>query len=51
MDVQGMLGIDKCSHAAFFLRFGSDMQCQGGLAGGFRPVNLDDTSTGDAAYA
>ena len=46
-----MLGIDEGTAAAGFLRLGDDLQSQGGLAGGFRPVDLDDTPAWQTADA
>ena len=49
--VKRMFGIDKNAHTSHFLRFGNDMQRNGGFAGGFRPVYLDDAALGHAADA
>src|ERR1700754_631996 len=39
--IERVLGIDKGADAALLLGFGDAMQRQGGLAGGFRPGDLD----------
>ena len=44
-----MFGIDICAHAAGLLRFGDDMQRQGGFAGGLRAVDLDYAAARHAA--
>lgn len=49
--IQGVLRIDKCRFAALLLRFRDDMQSQGRLTGGFRPVDLYDPALRHAAHA
>jgi len=46
-----VLGIDERGDAAQALRFGDDVQRQRRLAGRFRPVDLADASTRQAADA
>ena len=46
-----MLGVHKGHLAALFLRLRQNVQRQRGLAGGFRPVDLDDAPLGHAADA
>ncbi|MPM97659.1 hypothetical protein SDC9_144836 [bioreactor metagenome] len=43
-----MLRVHKCRLAAFFLRLSHHMEGQSGLAGGFRPVNLNNAAPGNA---
>ncbi len=51
LDVQGVLGVDECGDASFFLGFGDDVQGQGRFARGLRTVDLDDAASGYAADA
>ena len=44
-----MLRVDECRLTAHFLRFRDDVEGDGGLTGGFRPVDLDDASARHAA--
>jgi len=44
-----MLGIDEGAGAAGLLRLGDAVQRERGLAGGFRPVDLDDPAAWQAA--
>src|SRR5512140_265958 len=46
-----MLGVDVSAHAAALLRFGNDLQCEGGFARGFGAVDLDHPAAGHAADA
>ena len=46
-----MLSVHKGHLAPLFLGLGQDMQGQGSLTGGFRTVDLDDASLGNAANA
>ena len=46
-----MFDIHKAADAAFPLRFGNDMETDGGLARAFRTIDLDDASLGNAADA
>ena len=46
-----MLGVDEGHLAPPLLGLGHNVQGQGGLAGGFRPVYLDDAALGHAADA
>ena len=46
-----MLCVDERRHAAGLLRLRDDMQRHGGLAGGFRAVDLDDAAARQAAHA
>ena len=45
-----MLGIYECDLTATFLRLCDNMQRQRRLTGGFRPVDLDNSALGHAAY-
>src|SRR5450759_3562992 len=47
--IERVLGVDEGADAALFLGLGDDMQGQGGLAGRFRPINLDDPAAREAA--
>ena len=49
--VKRMFSIDKNAHTSHFLRFGNDMQRNGGFAGGFRPVYFNYSSARNAADA
>ena len=49
--VERVLGIDEGADAALLLRFGQAMQRERGLAGGFRPVDLDHAAARQAADA
>ena len=49
--VERVLGVDEGADAALLLRFRHAMQRQRGLAGGFRPVNLDHAAARQAADA
>ena len=49
--IQRVLGVHKGHLAALFLRLRQNVQRQRGLAGGFRPVDLDDAPLGHAADA
>src|SRR5690348_8267671 len=46
-----MFGVDEGTGAAGFLRLGDDLERERGLAGAFRPVNLDDAAARQAADA
>jgi len=46
-----MLGIDEGADAAALLGLGNGLQRQRGLAGGLRPVDLDDPALGQPANA
>ena len=46
-----MLHVDVRGLTAVFLGGGHNVQGQGGFTGGLRPVNLHNTSSGDAADA
>ena len=48
---EGVLGVDEGHLAPPLLGLGHNVQGQGGLAGGFRPVYLDDAALGHAADA
>ena len=50
-EIERMLGVDEGRHAAALLRFGDDLQRQGGFAGGFRAVDLDHAAARHAADA
>ena len=49
--VERVLGVDEAANAAALLRLGDDMQRERGLAGGFRPVDLDDAAARQSANA
>ncbi len=49
--VERMLRVDEGAGAALLLRLRDRVQRQRGLAGGFRPVDLDDAAAGEAADA
>ena len=49
--VERVLGVDEAANAAALLRLGDDVQRERGLAGGFRPVDLDDAAARQAADA
>lgn len=49
--IQGVLGVHKGHLAAQLLGLGQNVQGQGGLTGGLRPVDLDDAPPGHAADA
>ena len=49
--IERMFGVDEGADAAVLLRFGDGVQRQRGLAGGFRPVDLDHTAARQAADA
>ena len=49
--VERVFGVDEGRHAAGLLRFGDDLQGDGGLTGGFRAEDLDDAAAREAAYA
>ncbi|MND38289.1 hypothetical protein D3C80_289910 [compost metagenome] len=49
--VQGVFGVDEGTGGAHLLGFGDDGEGQGGLAGGFGTVDLDDTAFRQAADA
>ena len=49
--IERVLGVDKGAGAAALLRLGDDMQRQRGLAGAFRPVNLDNAAARQPADA
>ena len=49
--IERVLGIDECTGTALPLRFRDHLQGQGGLAGGFGPVDLDDTAARQTADA
>src|SRR5215469_10803856 len=46
-----MLGIDEGTGAAGLLRLGDDLKRERGLAGAFRPINLDDAAARQTADA
>ena len=46
-----MFGVDECRQPAALLRVGNDMEHERGLAGRFRPENLNDTTARHAADA
>ena len=45
--VHGVLSVDKNGRSSGLLGLGHDMKGEGGLAGGFRPENLDDAAPGN----
>ncbi len=49
--VERVLGVDERRQAAVLLRLGNDLQGQRGLAGRFRPEDLDDATARQAADA
>ena len=49
--IERMFGIDEGADAAALLGFGDRLQRQRGLAGGFRPIDLDDAAPRQAADA
>ena len=49
--VERMLDVDEGGEAALSLALGDDAQAEGGLARGFRAVDLDDAAEGQAADA
>ena len=49
--IERVLGIDEGADAALLLRFGDGVQRERGLAGGFRPVDLDHAAARQAADA
>src|SRR5215469_1423941 len=49
--VERVLRIDEGRRAAAALHFRDDLQCEGGLAGGLRPEDLDDAAARQAADA
>ena len=49
--IQGMLGVDKGHLAAPLLSLGHHMEGQGGLTGGFRSIDLNDTAPGHTSDA
>ena len=49
--VKCVLHVDKRRVAAHFLAFGDAVERQGGLTGGFRPVDLDDAAARHTAHA
>ena len=49
--VERVLGVDEAADAAALLRLGDDVQRQRRLAGGLRPVDLDDAAARQAADA
>ena len=49
--IERVLGIDEGAHPARLLRFGDDLEGQGGLARALRPVDLDDAAARQAADA
>ena len=49
--VERVFGVDEGRQAAGFLRFGDDLQRQGGLARRLGPEDLDDAPARDAADA
>ena len=49
--VERVLGVDEGADAAVLLGLGDDVQGERGLAGGFRPVDLDDAAARQAADA
>ena len=50
-DVERVLGVDEGGDAAALLGLGDHVQGEGGLAGGLRPVDLDDAPAREAADA
>jgi hypothetical protein len=49
--VERVLDVDEGGEAALFLGLGDDAETEGGLAGGFRAVDLDDAALREAADA
>ncbi|MPM99003.1 hypothetical protein SDC9_146193 [bioreactor metagenome] len=49
--VERVLRVDERRSTAHALRFGNDMQGDGGFTGGFRPKYLDDSAAWNAANA
>ena len=49
--VEGVFGIDESGDAALFLRFGDDVDGEGGFTGGFGAVYFDDAAFWEAADA
>jgi len=49
--VERVLGVDERGGATLALHFGNDRERERGLAGGFRPVDLDDAPLRQAAHA
>ena len=49
--IQSVLHVDEGGVAPALLTLGDAVQSQGSLAGGFRPVDLDDSAPGQAADA
>ncbi len=49
--IERVLGVDEGTGGALFLGLGDHREGQGGLAGGFRTVDLDDPPLGQAADA
>src|ERR1019366_694524 len=49
--IEGVLDVNEGGEAALFLRLGDDAETEGGLAGRFRAVDLDDAALGQAADA
>ena len=47
--VEGVLDVDKCRHPALLLRFGDDLQRDGGFAGRFRAEDFADPAARKAA--
>ena len=51
LHVECVFGIDEGAGATQLLHLGNDLQCEGGLAGRLRPVDLDDAAARQAANA
>ncbi len=51
LGVEGVLGVDERRDAAALLGVGDGVEGEGGLAGGLRPVDLDDAAAREAADA
>jgi hypothetical protein len=49
--IERVFGVDDGAGAAFFLRFGDDLQRERGFTGAFRAVNFDDAPARQAADA
>jgi hypothetical protein len=43
LDIERVLGVDECCHAAAALAFGDGVQCQCGFAARLRAVDFDDS--------
>ena len=49
--VKGVLGVDESHDTTHGLGLGKNLKGQGGLTARLRPIDLDDTATGNAADA